>query len=426
MSWTYNCSAAIGGTGNFIVNVNGSTAADQGANELGTGGSGTDYYYDTGTFSLGVISECSWTINVAPGSGAATGVPVTITSAEIGQSGNAQAFSVGGPWTMAWSYDCASTSAGTGNFIVNIDQPPGDLNVDIGPNELGVGGSGVDSYSDTGTFKLSMISECPWSITINTSGSSPAATTPSGFPTPVTGMASTPDGGGYWITNGYGDVSPHGDATSFGSLAGQTLNAPITHIVATPDGGGYWLVGADGGTFTFGDAQFYGSMGGKQLNAPVVDIAPTVDGKGYWLVASDGGVFAFGDAKFQGSMGGQRLNKPVVGIAPDFATGGYWLVATDGGIFTFGAPFYGSTGSLHLNKPINGMAATPNDHGYWLVASDGGIFAGGNAQFYGSMGGVTLNAPVVGMATDPATGGYWMVGSDGGIFSFNAPFYGAA
>jgi hypothetical protein len=44
----------------------------------------------------------------------------------------------------------------------------------------------------------------------------------------------------------------------------------IVGIASTPDGKGYWLVGADGGVFTFGDAQFYGSMGGKHLNRPVV------------------------------------------------------------------------------------------------------------------------------------------------------------
>ena len=242
---------------------------------------------------------------------------------------------------------------------------------------------------------------------------------------PVVGMASLPDGSGYWLADAQGGVSTHGDAVSYGSMAGQHLNAPISHIVATPDGKGYWLVAVDGGIFTFGDAGFFGSMGNQHLNAPVVDIAPTADGHGYWLVASDGGIFSFGDAQFQGSMGGTHLNNPVVGIAPDHATGGYWEVATDGGIFSFGAPFFGSTGAMHLNKPVNGMTATPDDQGYSFAASDGGIFSFGDAQFQGSMGGTPLNAPVVGMASDGATGGYWLVASDGGIFSFGAPFYGA-
>ncbi len=242
---------------------------------------------------------------------------------------------------------------------------------------------------------------------------------------PVVGMASLPNGSGYWLVNAAGAVSAHGRAANYGSMAGQPLNAPITHIVATADGKGYWLVAADGGTFAFGDAGFYGSMGGQHLNAPVVDIAPTADGQGYWLVASDGGIFAFGDAQFHGSMGGQPLNQPVVAIGADDATGGYWLVASDGGIFAFGSPFYGSTGGTPLNRPVNGMASTPDGGGYWLVASDGGIFAFGDAQFHGSTGGMALNGPIVSMAPDSVSGGYWLVGSDGGIFAYGAPFFGA-
>ncbi len=134
---------------------------------------------------------------------------------------------------------------------------------------------------------------------------------------PVSSIASTPDGGGYWLTDWTGQVLTRGDAGYFGSMAGTHLNAPITHIVPTLDGHGYWLVAGDGGIFSFGDAPFFGSMGGQHLNAPVVDLAPTADGGGYWLVATDGGIFSFGDARFQGSMGGHHLNQPIVGLATD-------------------------------------------------------------------------------------------------------------
>jgi len=62
--WTYDCSA-FGSSGNFITTVNGFGGAagttDQGVNELGANGSGTEHYYDTGTFSIDVNSECNWT-----------------------------------------------------------------------------------------------------------------------------------------------------------------------------------------------------------------------------------------------------------------------------------------------------------------------------------------------------------------------------
>ena len=253
----------------------------------------------------------------------------------------------------------------------------------------------------------------------------PSTTTSGGLVPPVVGLASTPDGSGYWLADAAGGVSAHGSAVNYGSLVGHPLNAPIAHIVSTSDGHGYWLVASDGGIFSFGDATFLGSMGSSHLNAPVVDMAPTSDGHGYWLVASDGGIFSFGDAQFRGSMGGKHLNQPIVGMSADDATGGYWLVATDGGIFSFDAPFLGSTGSIRLAKPVNGMASLAGGQGYWFVASDGGIFNEGTARFQGSMGGTILNAPVVGMAADLTTGGYWLVASDGGIFGFGAPYFGA-
>ena len=244
-------------------------------------------------------------------------------------------------------------------------------------------------------------------------------------PIEFAGIASLPTGDGYWLVDSTGNVRPHGAAHSYGSMAGQPLNAPIRHIVATPDGKGYWLVASDGGTFSFGDAGFFGSMGGQRLNAPVVDLAPTSDGKGYWLVASDGGIFAFGTAQFRGSMGGQRLNLPMVGISEDVATGGYWLVASDGGVFAFDAPFLGSMGGVPINASIVGMAASTDGRGYWFVAYDGGIFAYGDAGFHGSTGSLNLVAPITGIAPDATSGGYWMSAADGGVFAFGAPFLGA-
>jgi len=159
----------------------------------------------------------------------------------------------------------------------------------------------------------------------------------------------------------------------------------IVGMASTPDGKGYWEVASDGGIFTFGNAAFYGSMGGKPLNKPIVGMASTPDGKGYWEVASDGGIFTFGNAAFYGSMGGKPLNKPIVGMASTPDGKGYWEVAADGGVFTFGdAQFYGSMGGKPLNKPIVGMASTPDGKGYWEVAADGGIFTFGDAAFSGT------------------------------------------
>jgi hypothetical protein len=234
----------------------------------------------------------------------------------------------------------------------------------------------------------------------------------------VIGIATMPNGSGYWEAEANGTVANFGAAANYGSMAGQTLNHPLVGIASTPDGRGYWLVASDGGIFSYGDATFYGSTGALHLVQPIVGMTSTPDGRGYWLVASDGGIFSYGDASFHGSMGGHSLNQPIVGLALDRATGGYWLVASDGGIFSFGAPFFGSTGSLHLVQPIVGMEALANGAGYRFEAADGGVFCFGQATFDGSMGGQTLLASVVGMAADLATGGYYLIAGNGGLFTF--------
>ena len=139
---------------------------------------------------------------------------------------------------------------------------------------------------------------------------------------------------------------------STGPLVSMKLNEPIVGMASTTDGGGYWLVAKDGGVFAYGDAHYYGSRGGQPLDEPIVGMASTPDGGGYWLVAQDGGVFAYGDAHYYGSRGGQPLDEPIVGMASTPDGGGYWLVAQDGGIFAYGdAHFYGSRGGQPLNGP---------------------------------------------------------------------------
>ena len=104
-------------------------------------------------------------------------------------------------------------------------------------------------------------------------------------------------------------------------------------MASTPDGGGYWLVASDGGIFSYGDADFNGSTGSLRLNQPIVGMASTPDGGGYWLVAADGGVFNFGDAAFYGSTGGSDY--PALGLIVDPAADRYSLVFMNGSALAF-------------------------------------------------------------------------------------------
>jgi hypothetical protein len=88
-------------------------------------------------------------------------------------------------------------------------------------------------------------------------------------------------------------------------------------MASTPDGGGYWLVASGGGVFTFGDATYEGSVPGQGIthHAPVVGLTVTPDGGGYWIVGTDGAVYTYGDATFMGSLVGTRLSGPVTASA---------------------------------------------------------------------------------------------------------------
>jgi hypothetical protein len=65
--YSFNCSN-FGQAGNFATSITGygnaALTTDTGANQLSISGSAVDHYFDTGTFSIQVISECAWSIRV--------------------------------------------------------------------------------------------------------------------------------------------------------------------------------------------------------------------------------------------------------------------------------------------------------------------------------------------------------------------------
>ena len=175
-------------------------------------------------------------------------------------------------------------------------------------------------------------------------------------------------------------------------------------IASTPDGAGYWLVAADGGIFAFGDALFHGSMGGLSLTQPMVGIAADATTGGYWTVSADGGIFAF-DTPFFGSMGGRPLNAPIQFMTdtPDF--GGYRMVGSDGGVFNFGDALFFGSAAAPGSAGWEALTATPDGGGYWLF-SGGSIDAFGNAapQLTQMSGNTSASAIVAAATLDLDTG----------------------
>jgi len=236
----------------------------------------------------------------------------------------------------------------------------------------------------------------------------PGAGSLTALPGPTVGMASTPDGNGYWVVTASGQVTAEGDATDYGSLH-TSLNAPILGMAATADGKGYWLVAADGGIFSFGDARFFGSTGGIVLNQPITGMAATPDGNGYWLVAADGGIFTFGDAGFFGSWANQNLPDPAIGILPTPDGGGYSIATADGVVLGLGdAQIFGSLTLSPDATPGSAIIGNGSGTGYWLLDPDAWAYsfttATPEASFPGSSAIVAAAASQI--APDPDTGSF--------------------
>ncbi len=107
---------------------------------------------------------------------------------------------------------------------------------------------------------------------------------------PIVGIAPDPSGTGYWLAAADGGVFSFGGAPFLGNLytvgftglsGSHPLNKPMVGIASNPQGDGYWLVAADGGVFTFGDAPFEGSAGGQPISSPVVAMAVAPGRYGY-------------------------------------------------------------------------------------------------------------------------------------------------
>jgi hypothetical protein len=222
---------------------------------------------------------------------------------------------------------------------------------------------------------------------------------------PIVGIASsTPNG--YTLAAADGGVFTYGDAEFRGARSSEgnctaTDVGSIAGIATRPQGGGYWTATRRGYVFDF-DAGFHGAAfpfpPGRVDHGDLTAIAAHPGGFGYWQASATGGVFSFGEAPFAGSAADLRLARPIVAMTATPSGDGYWLAAADGGVFAFGdAGFHGSVAGTPLRAPIVGLAAAPDGLGYWLAAADGGVFAFGSAPFLGSLGDAAL-APIVAIA----------------------------
>ncbi|HEV2360199.1 MAG TPA: IPT/TIG domain-containing protein, partial [Acidimicrobiales bacterium] len=333
----------------------------------------------------------------APPGVAGTKEPITVDTVEGAATGSGP---VGNP-AAAFTYLASTPSAPApvnvlasgGSLATAWTIPASDGGSLVTGYRITASSPGRNSVSDTtGPSAESyefpyMLPGVPWTVTVTAVNSLGAGLPASSVPTTV------PLGdNGYLIASMGGPVLGFGSLQAAGGVGGQPLPSPIVGIAATPDALGYYELAANGSVYAFGDATLHeGAPLGKGEVAR--GIATTPDGRGYWIVSNLGHVFTFGDARYFGNA--DKSVTDVVGIAATTDGGGYWIAEATGNVFALGdaAPLGGPP--AHLNKPVDGIATYGGSGGpgYWLVAVDGGVFTYGSAKFRGSMQGLHLNKP---------------------------------
>jgi hypothetical protein len=219
---------------------------------------------------------------------------------------------------------------------------------------------------------------------------------------------------GYWLFTSFGNVYPSSGTGWYGSAPARGVRLPsIVGMATTPDGGGYWLAGASGRVSAFGDAA---RLGWVRRAQPVAGIVADPAG-GYWLFTSYGDVYPSSGAGRFGSPAarGARV-RSIVGMAATPDGGGYWLVDASGRVWAFGDA--ARLGWRHRARPVAGIVADPAG-GYWLFTSYGNVYSSPRAGQFGSPSAQGARLPsIVGMATTPDGGGYWLVGASGRVWAF--------
>ncbi len=122
--------------------------------------------------------------------------------------------------------------------------------------------------------------------------------------------------------------SPSATPPSPGRWADLASTPRSSGIAATPDGGGYWLVAADGGVFTFGDATFAGSLGSRdaqRARSSAWRPRPTGAATGWWRPTAASSPSA--TPRFAGSLGNrapQRARSSASRPRPTAVATGWW------------------------------------------------------------------------------------------------------
>jgi hypothetical protein len=111
-------------------------------------------------------------------------------------------------------------------------------------------------------------------------------------------MLPGPNGLGYFLVASDGGMFSYGDTNFYGSLGGVPIKHPIVAAATTPDSGGYWMTDSAGVVSNFGTATNYGSAP-SVLFRPVVGMAETNGNGSFSGGAYPSGSYGYDISKFQ-------------------------------------------------------------------------------------------------------------------------------
>ncbi len=171
---------------------------------------------------------------------------------------------------------------------------------------------------------------------------------------PIVAMASS--GGGYWMAARDGGIFTFG-APFFGSMGGQTNGNPITDIAATPSGGGYWLLPTT-------PPPAPPTLGPGDSGAAVTQLQQQLLALGYWVDTTSG---SFDDSTEQAVWALQKA----AGLSTDGVVGPGTWAALQSGVVPHPASTSGYVIEIDLSDDL--LMVVNNGHLEWtLNTSTGG------------------------------------------------------
>ena len=266
----------------------------------------------------------------------------------------------------------------------------------------------------------------------------------------VVSLVPTPDGGGYWITNSWGQLISFGDAPwrttsylpstlNFGvAIANPAIDSvvevtpsqgmiptkavsvnptasPHAIVASTPLGFGLWTLSKTGVLNEYGSATHVRIPARLDLTGALA-MASTYDSRGLFVVTSTHAVASLGDAINIPLSLIRSLSGQIEAVATADGNGKLWVLTSTGRVYLL-TPHHASLMARHLVGSV-AIEGTNGGAAALVVSSHGSVVAVGQAKVFTQTHRLS-SVPVVGIIN--GIHGYWLVQVDGAVTPVGRP-----